>query len=84
VTLHDPAAIAPEMRARLAQLGVKVREQREGLGLSMRAVGRETGLSFATISRVEAGDLPDLRSFLVLARWVGLPLAWFDGDEAAR
>ena len=84
MTRHDPAAIDPDLRARLAEFGVKVREHREKRDLSMRGAGRETGLSYATFSRVEAGEAPDLRSLLVLARWIGLPLAWFDGDGDAR
>ncbi len=46
--------------------------QRAGRGMSMRAVGRETGMSVATISRIESGQQPDFQNGLKIANWCGL------------
>lgn len=58
-----------------AQLATRVRAKREAEGLSLRAAGKELGMSAATISRVESGEhLPERDHLLRLADWAGLPL----------
>lgn len=41
-------------------------------GLSLREVGTQTGVSFTTISRTQAGKVPTLPTFARLAEWLGL------------
>ena len=55
-------------RITLQNLGSIVRERRGVRGL--REVAREIGTSPATLSRIEAGKLPDLTTFGKLCRWL--------------
>ena len=54
----DIAALAQEIIARRGALGV-------------RAAARDVGISPATLSRVENGNVPDLETFEKLCRWLG-------------
>ena len=54
----------------LRSLGRLVAEKRGKVGI--RATAREIGLSPATLSRVENGQLPDLANFTKLCRWLEL------------
>ena len=54
-----------------------VRRCRLQSGMSQRAVGRATGLSYMTVSRVEQGVEPRLGTFLRLCGWAGLDPAAF-------
>ena len=57
------------------RLAVEIRKKRENKGL--RETAREIGgISASTLSRVEAGRIPDLASFLRLCQWLG-----FSPDE---
>ena len=57
------------------KLAVEIRKKRENKGL--RETAKEIGgISASTLSRVEAGRLPDLASFLRLCQWLG-----FSPDE---
>jgi len=52
----------------LLRLGGLLRERRGGRGV--REVATEIGISPATLSRVEAGKLPDLLTFRKLCTWL--------------
>ncbi len=52
----------------LLRLGKMLRERRGDRGI--REVARETGVSPATLSRVERGKLPDLATFSKICRWL--------------
>lgn len=52
----------------LLRLGSLLRERRGGRGV--RDVATEIGVSPATLSRVEAGKLPDLLTFRKLCTWL--------------
>lgn len=52
----------------LLRLGSLLRERRGGRGV--REVAKEIGISSATLSRVEAGKLPDLLTFRKLCTWL--------------
>jgi len=52
----------------LLRLGSLLRERRGGRGV--RDAAREIGISAATLSRVEAGKLPDLLTFRKLCTWL--------------
>jgi transcriptional regulator with XRE-family HTH domain len=49
-----------------------VREKREALGLSLRALSAIVGVSFSTLARIERGDgVPDNNSKIRLLEWLG-------------
>ena len=52
----------------LEQLGPLLKEQRGGRGI--REVAKEVGISYATLSRVESGKLPDLETFAKICQWL--------------
>ena len=55
----------------LRELGSRVSARRKRLGLSLRDVSAETGVSVNTLSRVERGHLPDLENFRRMQTWLG-------------
>ena len=52
----------------LLRLGALLRERRGGRGL--REVAQEIGVSPATLTRIEAGRLPDLLTFRKICTWL--------------
>ena len=66
------------------RLAVEIRKKRENKGL--RETAKEIGgISASTLSRVEAGRVPDLASFLRLCQWLGLsPDEFTDGTAEAN
>ena len=54
-------------------LGEVVKARRIYLKLSVRKAGELSGVSGATISRVEHGELPDIPTFSKLCTWLELP-----------
>lgn len=54
----------------LQTLGRLLKEQRGDRGV--REVGKEIGISHATLSRVERGFLPDLETFRKVCEWLGV------------
>ena len=52
------------------QLGAELRSRRKELGLSLRAVAQHTGISAATLSRVERGNIPEVGVIEKLAQWL--------------
>lgn len=69
-------------RLDVAQLGGLLRERRGHL--SLRQAAQEAGVSFSTLSRVEAGAQPDLASFTRLCAWLGVPASRFFTPVAPR
>ncbi len=69
-------------RLDVAQLGGMIRERRGCLLL--RQAAQEAGVSFSTLSRVEAGAQPDLASFTRLCAWLGVPASRFFTPVAPR
>lgn len=41
---------------------------------SLRDIEKETGVSFATLNRIEAGKTPELETFAALCKWMGVSL----------
>ncbi len=66
------------------ELGRLVREKRAVERLSVRQTAESAGVSFSTISRVEAGNQPDLATFLNLCAWLGYPPEHFYEPFAKR
>ncbi len=63
----------------LGTLGRLVAEKRGKVGI--RATAREIGLSPATLSRVENGQMPDLANFTKICRWLEVDPARVLGFE---
>jgi transcriptional regulator with XRE-family HTH domain len=57
-------------RLSLHQLGERLRHERGSRGI--REVAAEIGISAATLSRVERGNVPDLETFAKICRWLGV------------
>jgi len=74
--LDQPTTIAVE------ELGQLVRAHRGHQ--SIRQAAAEAGVSFSTLSRVEAGAQPDLATFLRLCAWLGVPPERFFRSGAHR
>lgn len=55
-------------------LGAKLRALRAAKDLSLRQVERETGVAFASISRIERGNKPDIDSLCALAKFYGVSM----------
>lgn len=60
----------PEPRANLA---ATLKERRRARRFSLRDLADETGVSFNTLSRVERGQLPDLKNLQRIADWLEMP-----------
>src|SRR5437660_6199058 len=57
----------------IAELAALLRQYRTQSGLSLRDLSAETGVPFATLSRVESGRIPDLTTFRSIVGWLGIP-----------
>lgn len=64
----------------LDNLGPAVRAVRVARGLSLRAVGRQSGESAATVMRVERGDDCNMSTARALLVWLGATPT--EGDQA--
>lgn len=67
----------PSAAVDISELAALFRERRKESGKSLRDVAAETGVPFATLSRVEAGKLPDLKTFRNIVMWLGVPAERF-------
>lgn len=56
----------------VGDLGRRIRDKRRAASQSIRKAADEAGVSFSTLSRVEAGAQPDLATFLKLCAWLGV------------
>lgn len=61
-----------------------LKNKRAGKGL--RAVAEEIGgVSYATLSRVEQGKIPDVNTFIRICKWMDVPSDTFiEGDKKKR
>ena len=58
-----------------AELGRAIKRRREELGLSLRDVADETGVSASTLSRIENGTgKPDADNIASLTGWLDMPI----------
>ena len=71
------------------ELGRAIRRKREDLGLSLRDVADETGVSASTLSRIENGTgKPDADNIARLTAWLNVPMErimggrQLEGDES--
>ena len=56
----------------IAELAAELKQQRAACGLSLRDLAAETGVPFSTLARVEAGKVPDLKTFRSIVAWLGV------------
>jgi transcriptional regulator with XRE-family HTH domain len=56
----------------MQELGEELKRKREKTDLSLRDVQDATGVSAATLSRIERGSTPDLEVVKKLANWLGV------------
>lgn len=69
-------------RLTLQQLGERLRRARGDRGI--REVAADIGVSSATLSRVERGNVPDLDTFAKVCRWLRVDPAEVLGVETER
>ena len=55
MSAHDTQGLSPEQEAMLALLGTRIQQHRQLLGLSLRMLAAQTGLSHTYISQIEHG-----------------------------
>lgn len=65
-------------------LGSTVSARREHLSLGLREAARVSGVSHATLSRVEKGEEPDINTFAKLCSWLQLSPTLFLNDNGLR
>jgi transcriptional regulator with XRE-family HTH domain len=70
------------MNLRLSELKALVLEKRGVSGV--RAAAAEVGISTATFSRIENGNMPDLETFGKVCEWLGRDPAEFLGLQSER
>jgi transcriptional regulator with XRE-family HTH domain len=66
-----PVASRPPATIAVEELGQLIKAHRANQ--SIRQAAEDAGISFSTLSRVEAGAQPDLATFLRLCAWLGVP-----------
>lgn len=54
----------------MEELGVRLRDKRQQLGIGIREAAAQVGISQATLSRIEVGKMPDLDTFAKLCAWL--------------
>ncbi len=70
------------MTLSIENLGRKIAERRGTIGV--RAAAKEIGISSATLSRVENGNIPDLATFAKICNWLGEDPNRFLGMQPAK
>lgn len=78
----DERAIQETERLDLTDFGRMLRQRRGGL--SIRQAAADAGVSFSTLSRVEAGAHPDLATFTRLCAWLRVSPARFFNPVTER
>lgn len=57
--------------------GQHIQRKRTYGRLSLQDLSKQTGISKATISRVENGNKPDIDTAIILAHWYGVGIEFF-------
>lgn len=66
----------------IGNFGKRIRERRNGLNLSLRALGKQTGLSASFLAQVERGEAnPSIISLQQIANALQVPIFYFFVDE---
>ncbi len=65
------------------QIGQRLREAREGRGLTLRALAAQIGLTASLLSQIETGQVnPSVDTLFALAEGLGVHVAYFFGSSA--
>jgi transcriptional regulator with XRE-family HTH domain len=56
-----------------SRLGNALRAERRRRRLSLRDLADEIGVSFNTLSRIERGHVPELKTYELIVKWLGAP-----------
>jgi ribosome-binding protein aMBF1 (putative translation factor) len=59
-----------ELASVIASLPVLLREARRARGLSLRAAAKQLGMSFSTVTRIEAGEDCALSNATAVLKWL--------------
>jgi transcriptional regulator with XRE-family HTH domain len=59
------------------ELGPLIAARRAELGMSLRDAAQASGVPVATLARIERGRMPDLATFRLVIRWLGVPAERF-------
>jgi transcriptional regulator with XRE-family HTH domain len=70
------------MSLAIEKLGEMISTRRGAVGV--RAAANEIGISPATLSRIENGNVPDLATFAAICRWLGEDPATFRGMQPSN
>jgi len=77
--------IAYEKDASSVNVGIRLREMRQGMDISMRALAARSGLSANALSMIERGKTsPSVSTLYKLADALGVPITTFFGAQASR
>jgi transcriptional regulator with XRE-family HTH domain len=49
---------------------------------SLREAAEELGMNFGQLARYERGESPSLENYMILCRWLGLDMNYFEKVEA--
>lgn len=49
-----------------------LREKRDAMGISQREAARQIGISFSTVSRIEAGEWGAVKSWIAILKWIAV------------
>lgn len=71
--MRDHVTTYREIADLLDDLPIALRTVRRSRGLSLREVARQTGISFSTVLRIEAGEGCHLDNVLAILRWLDAP-----------
>jgi transcriptional regulator with XRE-family HTH domain len=75
---------APE-RKKVNGLGERIRARREALGLTLRALGAQVGLSASFLAQIERSQAnPSIESLQLIAQVLKVPIFYFFTEERAR
>ena len=55
----------------------RVVDAKNKISISLGDAAKQTGLSKATLSRLEKGSLPDVRTYAIVCQWLGMPMESF-------
>jgi transcriptional regulator with XRE-family HTH domain len=73
------------MTATATSSGARIESARERLGVSQRTLARKSGISQATLSRVESGDrAPKMTEMILIADALGCSLSEISEHSAVR
>lgn len=68
--MNDQPTPYRELAEVIGQLPLLLREARRARGLSLRAAAREIGMSFSTVTRMEAGSDCELSNAVAVLQWL--------------